>query len=384
VLVVGPPTLDPRGFPFREGASPPEEILGPLWQGVQSLPPARAEVVVVGRIFARLNVEAMLPHIESAIEGWRPDLIVREPNEYASAIAAERHGMPHVRVAIGLALTEQGALMLAATALESTAPGIVEPIAASRYLSCFPELLDQAPITVERYRDPAVDTPSEKLPDRWPGDDSPLVYLSFGSVAAAFASAAEAYRAAVEQLALLPVRVLLTLGRDLELGPVPANVHVEQWVPQADVLDHADAVVCHGGSGTTLGALAYGVPLVVTPLFADQPYNEGKLLDVADDVIDLEAEILGALLGGLDQNGREIEPGHASSGGTGTLGDRARAGGEIEPAVALPGRQCLDHALVDVPERLRDPLVGALAPHHTLPLLQLLERHSRLLGLVTA
>jgi hypothetical protein len=273
VLVVGPPTLNPRGYPFREGASPPEEILGPLWQRVQSLPPAQAEVVVVGRIFARLNVEAMLPHFESAIEGWRPDLIVREPNEYASAIAAERHGVPHVRVAIGLALTEQGALMLAAPALESTAPGIVERIAASRYLTCFPESLDQAPIAVERYRDPAVDTPSEKLPDWWPGDDSPLVYLSFGSVAAAFASAAEAYRAAVEQLALLPVRVLLTLGRDFELGPVPANVHVEQWVPQADVLDHADAVVCHGGSGTTLGALAYGVPLVVTPLFADQPYN---------------------------------------------------------------------------------------------------------------
>jgi hypothetical protein len=71
--------------------------------------------------------------------------------------------------------------------------------------------------------------------------------------------------------------------------------------------------------------------------FVEAGVLERKLLDVADDVFDLEAEILGALLGGLDQNGREIEPGHASSGGTGTLGDRARAGGEIEPAVALPG-----------------------------------------------
>jgi UDP:flavonoid glycosyltransferase YjiC (YdhE family) len=273
VLVVGPPTLDPRGYPFRQGGSPPEEILQPLWQRIPSLPPAQAEVVVVGRIFARLNVEAMLPHIEAAIVDWRPDLVVRESNEYASAIAAERHGLPQVRAAIGLALTEQGALMLAAPELESTAPGIVERIAASRYVTCFPGSLDHAPFGVERYRDPAVDTPLHELPDWWPGDDSPLVYLSFGSVAAAFASAAEAYRAAVEQLGSLPVRVLLTLGRDLELGPVPANVHVEQWVPQGDVLDHADAVVCHGGSGTTLGALAYGVPLVVTPLFADQPYN---------------------------------------------------------------------------------------------------------------
>jgi len=163
--------------------------------------------------------------------------------------------------------------MLAAPALESTAPGIVERIAASRYITCFPDSLDHAPFGVERYRDPAVATPSQALPDWWPGADSPLVYLSFGSVAAAFASAAEAYRTAVEQLGSLDVRVLLTLGRDLELGPVPPNVHVEHWVPQADILGHAEAVVCHGGSGTTLGALAYGVPLVISPLFADQPLN---------------------------------------------------------------------------------------------------------------
>lgn len=32
-------------------------------------------------------------------------------------------------------------------------------------------------------------------------------------------------------------------------------------------------MVCHGGSGTAFGALAAGVPLVVCPLFADQPRN---------------------------------------------------------------------------------------------------------------
>jgi UDP:flavonoid glycosyltransferase YjiC (YdhE family) len=31
--------------------------------------------------------------------------------------------------------------------------------------------------------------------------------------------------------------------------------------------------VCHGGSGTTFGALAAGVPLVIVPMFADQPVN---------------------------------------------------------------------------------------------------------------
>jgi UDP:flavonoid glycosyltransferase YjiC (YdhE family) len=39
------------------------------------------------------------------------------------------------------------------------------------------------------------------------------------------------------------------------------------------VLDEAELVVCHGGSGTLFGALAAGVPVVVVPLFADQFEN---------------------------------------------------------------------------------------------------------------
>lgn len=42
---------------------------------------------------------------------------------------------------------------------------------------------------------------------------------------------------------------------------------------QADVLAEATLVVCHGGSGTTYGALASGVPLVMVPVFADQFAN---------------------------------------------------------------------------------------------------------------
>jgi len=43
------------------------------------------------------------------------------------------------------------------------------------------------------------------------------------------------------------------------------------------VIPHAAAVICHGGSGTVLGALAGGVPLVVAPMFADQPFNAARV-----------------------------------------------------------------------------------------------------------
>jgi MGT family glycosyltransferase len=78
------------------------------------------------------------------------------------------------------------------------------------------------------------------------------------------------------------VRVLVTIGRDrdpAELGPVPGNVHVERWVPQAAV-PHAAAMVCHGGFGTVRAGLTAGMPMAVLPLFADQPYNARRVAEL--------------------------------------------------------------------------------------------------------
>jgi UDP:flavonoid glycosyltransferase YjiC (YdhE family) len=111
------------------------------------------------------------------------------------------------------------------------------------------------------------------LPDWWPGNDDPLVYVTFGSVTADphLPYFPALYRAALDALASLPARVLVTIGNGSDpgrLGPVPRNCHVERWIPQDAVVAHAAAIVCHGGYGSTLGALAHGVPLVVVPLFS--------------------------------------------------------------------------------------------------------------------
>jgi hypothetical protein len=295
VLVVGPPTLDARGYPFREGASPPDDELGPLWAGIHLQPPGQAEVIVVGHIFARLNVRAMLPALRAALEEWRPDLVMRETNEYASALAAEEAGIPHARVGIGLALVEEGALAIATPALEDERPGSAAAIARSPYLTCWPPSLDRAPFPVTRFRSPA-GVAGDVLPDWWPGDERPLVYVTFGSVAGSLPTATAAYERALAAAAGIPGRVLFTTGVELELPPAAPNVHVERWVPQDDVLPHAAAVVCHGGSGTTLGSLTAGVPLVIAPLFADQPWNAVRV-----------AAEGAAVVSSLDDIGRSVE-----------------------------------------------------------------------------
>jgi MGT family glycosyltransferase len=91
------------------------------------------------------------------------------------------------------------------------------------------------------------------------------------------------YRSAIDALSALPVRVLVTVGRErdpADIGPVAPNVHVAGWVPQADVMPHAAAMVCHGGSGTVNAALAAGLPMAVVPLFADQPHNARRVAEI--------------------------------------------------------------------------------------------------------
>jgi UDP:flavonoid glycosyltransferase YjiC (YdhE family) len=291
VMVAGPPalagTVERAGYPFWPGAAPPEDELGPVWARVPTVSREQAEAIVVGEIFAGLNVRAMLPSLEAACAEWRPELVLRDPSEFASAFAAERHEIPHARIAIGLLTSERTALSIAEPVLEGRLPGITERIWGSPYLSLFPASLEDPeldpPPVVHRFRDPADSAPSEPLPDWWAGDARPLIYVSFGSVTGGLPVAGAVFRSVFEAAAGLSARVLLTVGNEPDaevLGPAPPNVHVERWVPQANVFGHATAVVCHGGSGTTLGALAAGLPVVVVPLFADQPENARRVAAV--------------------------------------------------------------------------------------------------------
>jgi MGT family glycosyltransferase len=72
------------------------------------------------------------------------------------------------------------------------------------------------------------------------------------------------------------INLILTVGRNrdpLEFGEQPAHVHIERYIPQNLLLPRCDLVVTHGGSGTMMDALSLGLPMVIIPIFADQPVN---------------------------------------------------------------------------------------------------------------
>ena len=61
-----------------------------------------------------------------------------------------------------------------------------------------------------------------------------------------------------------------TAAQDPDGFDVPANAHVERWLPHSVLLSRASCVICHGGMGITQKALAAGVPLCVVPFGRDQ------------------------------------------------------------------------------------------------------------------
>jgi len=277
------------GLEHRPFADVPPEVLGEVMGRLPGMSMEEANRTVIADVFGRLDAQAALAGATATVEEWRPDLVLREPVEFGSLAAALCAGVPHAVVAVGVAaLTEQVGAMVAPSLAElDTLAGL--PLgscsAAARTaptLSSVPTVLDDVRPSdaehagpVHRYRVPAT-SGDGVLPEAWGDPDQPLVYVSFGSVAAALPPFAGIYPAVLEALAEEPVRVLLTTGRGVAIDTltVPPNTRVEQWWPQADVLPYAAAVVGHGGFGTTMAALAAGVPQVVLPLFAmDQFVN---------------------------------------------------------------------------------------------------------------
>jgi hypothetical protein len=270
------------GLPFQPGAEPVEDDVRGIRERLPVVSALEASVLGNRELFGRLATTAMLPAMEQTCAQWRPDLVLREPCEYASAIVALRRGIPTAQVAISLAAGEVASIAAAAPALEEHRQGLVDELLASPYLTRFPASLDPSSFaTTVRFRESRSHVP-RSLPDWWGGSDAPLVYMTFGTVLGHMSIAADVYRAALDAISRLPVRGLLTVGHQFDrsvLGPIPPNVRVEAWVDQADVLPQAALVVCHGGSGTAFGAVAGGVPVVVVPLFADQFVNGRRIAD---------------------------------------------------------------------------------------------------------
>ena len=265
----------------------PPDRFGAVMARMAGLSTEASNRVYMREIFGRLNLEFGLRAAREAVDGWRPDLVLAEEAEVTSLAVAAGAGLPIVSVGIGLArFAAFTAAELREVVLEA---GFKMPSPPPR-LSFVPPTLDGPEATpAARFKGLATRVSAAALPDWWPGiGQDPIVYITLGSEAGRMAFFPRVVAQLYDSVAALPVRVLLTTGQcdESQLPVPPANVHVERWFPQDEVLAHAAAVVAHGGFGTMIGAIAAGVPSVNLPLFAlDQHWNAARLAEVGGGLV---------------------------------------------------------------------------------------------------
>jgi UDP:flavonoid glycosyltransferase YjiC (YdhE family) len=213
---------------------------------------------------------------------WRPNVVVQEIYELAG-----RYVPADLHVLHGLGAHYPNFVPLAQLALDRVRSSLGDPawgapMADTPYLDPFPGVLqppDDQPFTdVIRIRPDAGEVrPGVLLPQRVVALTSErTVYLTLGTL---FNAAAD-FAVPLDGLRDLPVNVVLTCGYGVEpeaFQPLPPNVVVEQYVSQALLLPRCNAVVCHAGAGTIIGALAHGLPLVCLPRGADQFGNAEQI-----------------------------------------------------------------------------------------------------------
>jgi MGT family glycosyltransferase len=110
--------------------------------------------------------------------------------------------------------------------------------------------------------------------------ERPLLYISLGTV---YNTQQDFYRCCFAAFAGSRYQVVLSVGRKTpisSLGAIPANFIVREYVPQLDILQRAALFISHGGMNSVSEALYYGMPLVVIPQSADQPWVAKRVVQL--------------------------------------------------------------------------------------------------------
>jgi UDP:flavonoid glycosyltransferase YjiC (YdhE family) len=243
---------------------------------------SRPDFDLIGQVFLGLLAPRTADDLLPLLNRLGPDLVIYEQVDFGAAVAAALLEVPAICHSLARAFGAEMRQLFAGTRLDAlwahygmvSAP--LDVFRGDAYLDIYPPSLQEPSIFEEPRRIPMRPVPWSEPTGAMPAwvrtRSRPLVYLTLGTVP--FRDG-DGLRAAAEGLSTLGVDVLVALGPHdpSVLGSVPAGVHVEHFVRQADVLPYVDLVVHHGGSGTLIGALSKGLPQLILPQGADQFIN---------------------------------------------------------------------------------------------------------------
>ena len=277
---------------------------------------------------------AMLPHLEAAYTGDRPDLFLYDIAGAPARLLGERWGIPAVQLSPAI---------VAWDGYEEEMAPLIEMLSGTDYYPRFTAWLtaEGSSVTdgtaflgrpgrclalIPRIMQPHADRVDPQIYDfvgpfleqdtgEWarPAGAGKVLLISLGST---FTDHPEFYRRCVEAFGDLPGwHTVLQIGRHVDravLGELPDSVEVHDWVPQVAILRQADAFLTHAGMGGSAEGLWAGVPMLVAPQAADQFGNADRLVELGvatrvDTATSTAAELRAALLALSPDRVREIQ-----------------------------------------------------------------------------
>jgi UDP:flavonoid glycosyltransferase YjiC (YdhE family) len=243
--------------------------------------------------FAGTTARERATNVRRLCESWHPDVLVCDEMDFGALVAAEALG---IRYALVISIGS-GAFVwpqLVGESLDALRnehglppdPGLSmlhRYLVVSPFPPSFRDPANPLPPNAHSIRTVAAQDGAGGEQATWLAGRSPrpLVYFTLGTIFNL--ESGDLFERALAGLRGLPLDVVVTVGRELDaqvLGPQSSNVYVRSYIPQSTLLPHCDLVVSHAGSGSIVGALAHGLPMVLLPIGADQPFNAARCHDL--------------------------------------------------------------------------------------------------------
>ncbi|WP_454860028.1 nucleotide disphospho-sugar-binding domain-containing protein [Promicromonospora soli] len=268
--------------------------------------PLHPTPAIIGETFGGTRLDLDREDALAAGRLWRPDLVVAEAFDTVGPLLAAHLGTPWHQAGLGPGIHAELRRLIDQAAAPHYESAGLEPEPASSYIDPCPQAfqapgwVSPAPTLHVRARAHRRIMSAEMEPARFSDRTRPTVLLTLGTVFSDGSTLAELAPA----VAAAGVNVVATLGPGQDQPPAvsgPGEVHWVSFVPLDQLLDDVDLVVAAGGSGTVLGAMSRGVPMVLYPQGTDQPMNAARA-DAAGVavVVGDAAEVTGAVTRALD------------------------------------------------------------------------------------
>ncbi len=245
----------------------------------------------------------VLPQLRAVYDRDPADLYLYDIGAYAARALAEAQGRPVVQLSPTLvawdgyqeefgaqimslpgaeAYQEKFAAWLAGSGATTTDPNAFSGLP-PRCVALIPRAMqpnaDRVNTEVVTFVGPCLGDRADQGGWERPADAEKVLLISLGS---AYTRQADFYRACVAAFGDLPGwHVVLQIGKYVdpgELGEVPGNVEVRDWVPQLAILEQADAFITHAGMGGSNEGLYTGCPMIAVPQGAEQAMNADRLV----------------------------------------------------------------------------------------------------------